>query len=622
MIVLGGMDMAENEERDIVEEVDETEIEDGDFSQNTRERIVVERGKRSYNLLEKFKTGREVWAIVFGIFSLLIVYLTYRMEEGFFVRGETSISSPVIAPRTATIVFSIILLVGYFLLILGCSTFLLKRIGILLVPLSRYVWNRSFITLSIAFSNIDRNILVRRSGVVLLILMTFTTIFIPMPANRFSDAKEQELYRSGGDIAITVIEDDPLFTNDTINGLQIRDLSEGLLNGTLLQSITDLSYIKSVGGFTQTVLQIENVGLNARNIQTTIIIFTPVSTNFTYSYWKESYGDVGSLYPTSQNSVNVYSPAEKHLDIIDYRFKSGENLSLGTILAPNKDHGANVEYKIENSFNYLPGALYLSKGNQGEDDEYKTLEVGYDEDQYFLLTKASEFFFANDAPIVVTASMETRDLIVEDVLNLTNYQLQSEDFSIKYLLEIEESKEEWRPALDQVLNFSRNITDQGILNGTITVSTPWIAIEEVEGWIGRSNLSLWILVGFNTGALLILQALYLFNFYKDRRNEIGTYKSSGIGNRQILRIIFLESFTLQIIALIGALAGFYLSRTAYIIFNTDSYEDSLDILVPLSYEFPMRLFLIFLLPYYLIIIISNYLVLKSIGRKKIAELLG
>ena len=616
--------MAENEERDMIEDSDEIVIEDAESSQNTRERITVEGGKRSLNLIEKIRGGREVWAIVLGVFPLLIVYLTYNSVEGLFVRGEPSLFSPIISPRTEVTTTSILLLVGYFLLIFGCSSFLLKRIGILLLPLSRYVWNRSFVTLSIAFSNIDRNVLVRRTGVVLLILITFTTILIPIPANRFLDAREQELYRSGGDIAIAITEKDPLFTNDTINGLQIRDLNEGLLNETLLQSITELSHIKSVGGFTQTSLRIGGAaGVSSQIIETTIIIFTPISTNFTYSYWKDSYGDIGSLFPTGQNSVNVYSPAVDHLDFSDYRYKNGENFSLGVIIAPNEEHGVDVEYKIENSFSYLPGALYLSKENSDLSTKSRTLDFGQYDRTYVLLTEESEFSYINNAPIIVSTSMETRDLIVERVLNLTKYQLSEESFSIKYLLEMEEeSKGDWKPALNEVEIFLQDIIEQDVFKGISTISTPWIDINEEEAWIIRTNLVLWILVGFHGIALVILQALYLFNFYKDRRNEIGTYKSSGIGNRQILKIVLLESFTLQIIALIGALAGSFLSRTTYTVFSSDPSYSSSYIALPITYDFPMILFLTILLAYYLIIIISNYIVLKSIGRKKIADLLG
>ena len=616
--------MAENEERDMIEDSEEVVIEDDVSSQNIRERITVEGGKRSLNLIEKVKGGREVWAIVLGIFPLLIVYLTYKSAEGLFVRSTPSRYDPLLSPRPEVISISILLLVGYFLLILGCSAFLLKRIGILLLPLSRYVWNRSFITLSIAFSNIDRNVLVRRTGIVLLILITFTTILIPIPANRYLDAREQELYRSGGDIAIAVTEKDLLFTNDTTNGLQIRDLSEGLLNETLLQSITDLSHIKSIGGFTQTSLRITGaVDAISENTEITIIIFAPISTNFTYSYWKESYGDIGSLFPTGQNSVNIYSPAEENLDARQYRYKSGENLSLGIVLAPNQEHGVDVEYKIEDSFSYLPGALYLSNVDSQARFKSRTLSFGQYEETYSLLAAGtSSFTFPNSVPIIVTASMETRDLIVENVLNLTNYQINEGSFSIKYLLEMEEeSKEDWKPALNEVETFLRDIIEQDVFNGLTTTSTPWIAIDGAEAWIIRTNLVLWIIAGFHGIALLILQALYLFNFYKDRRNEIGTYKSSGIRNRQILKIILLESFTLQIIALIGALAGFYLSRAAYIAFSTDPSNNSSYIALPFTYDFPIILFLTILLVYYLIIIISNYLVLKSIGRKKIAELL-
>ena len=612
--------MAENEERDMIEDSDEIVIEDGDSNQNTRERITVEGGKRSLNLLERVKGGREVWAIILGLFPLLIVYLTYNDIEGLFVRTELDILNPMITPRTSTTTTSVLLLIGYFLLILGFSAFLLKRIGILLLPLSRYVWNRSFITLSIAFSNIDRNVLVRRTGVVLLILITFTTILIPIPVNRFLDAREQELYRSGGDIAITIMEKDPLFTNDTTNGLQIKDLSEGLLNETSLQSITELSHIKSIGGYTQTSLHV--VGANSQNIGVTIIIFTPISTNFTYSYWKKSYGDIESLFPTSQKSVNIYSPAEKNLEFSEYRYKNGENLSLGTIISPNQDHGVDDEYKIEDSFSYLPGALYLSKENSESIADSMILNFGQYEKTYSLLTKKPEFNYGQDVPIIVTASMETRDLIVENVLNLTNYQFNQGSFSIRYLLEIEESKEEWKPALNEVETFILDLIEQEVFNGLPMTSTPWIAIDEAEAWIRRTNFVLWILVGFHGIALAILQALYLFNFYKDRRNEIGTYKSSGIGNRQILKIVLLESFTLQIIALLGALTGFFLSRAAYIVFSSDPSINSPYIVLPFTYDFPMILFLTILSVYYLIIIISNYIVLKTIGKKKIAELLG
>ena len=616
--------MAENEERDMIEDSEEIVIEDSDSSQNTRERITVEGGKRSLNLLEKVRGGREVWAIVLGVFILLIVYLTYSEIEGLFIRGNSSFSAPVTSPRGETTTVSILLLLGYFLLVLGCSAFLLKRIGILLLPLSRYVWNRSFVTLSIAFSNIDRNVLVRRTGIVLLILMTFIAILIPIPVNRFLQVREQGLYRSGGDIAITVMEDDPLFTNDTTtnnttNGLQIRDLSEGLLNETSLQSIAELSHIKSIGGFTQTNLHIGRAtGSGFQNFEATIIIFTPISTNYTYSYWKKSYGDIGSLFPTGQNSVNIYSPAERSLDFNEYRYKKGENLSLGLIIAPNEDHGVDVEYKIEDSFSYLPGALYLSEESSRFSFKTRRLNFGQDDTTYSLLIEKPEFNEIYDVPIIMSASMETRDLIVERVLNLTEYKLDEGSFSIRYLLEVEDPKENWKPALNEVETFLGDLIEQDVFNGLAMTLTPWIDIDETEAWITRTNLVLWILVGFHGIALVILQALYLFNFYKDRRNEIGTYKSSGIRNRQILKIILMESFILQIIALIGACAGFYLSRAAYAVFSSGSSY----IALPFTYDFPMILFLTILLVYYLIIIISNYMVLRSIGRKKIAELLG